>query len=302
MALSAYFSSLSRWQRVLFVLTVCGALSINVSFLHMNLERMHQAHANPVSQISERPLDAFPPFAIVLQFDPSEGQLLSCYEGHENGTVRNVWIDRRVCDIERYLGYFGDVYFIVRPTVVFRERANFTGIRIEYQLSQSVCFFVAVIDPVNVPKYVNSSWASEPDSVHSICSDDPRGLLMALRVSATEYVNKSVQYDFHLDARRSFHRNTSTIWFFDNESYFVATWNTLYVSFTWDDVVASSASILSVTIALFKFLFPFRGTTDHRFRFLGDACLPQIQTTPPSPKMFLGTPSHDGHVPLLVNE
>lgn len=53
---------LSRWERVLFALAVCTAVAVNGWLLHRNLQRMWEAERNPVSQISQRQLDAFPDF------------------------------------------------------------------------------------------------------------------------------------------------------------------------------------------------------------------------------------------------
>lgn len=288
-----YLSGLKRWQRALFAVVICAAIGVNVFFLYANVQRMKKAAAEPVSQISERLLDVFPTFVIILQFPPNARQMVSCYEGHEK--ERDVWRDHWPCAFNKTISLEGDECFVIQPRVTFRQSFNNTALRIDYRLIGSTCFYVAIIDPANVERYLKTNWTAEPGSLYAACAGDTHGLMAALSASATEYVNNSIRFRFHLAMRRSPYRNTSTIWIMDNELYYAVAWNKHSVSFMCEDVVVSTASILSVTVAIVAFLFPFRSISEHRFQFVGDVIFPDSSTDP----------NHDAQqraVRLLVNE
>lgn len=57
---------LSRWELFLFVFGVCAAVSVNIYFAVSNWQRLNEAKANPVSQLSVKSFSHMPQFAFVF--------------------------------------------------------------------------------------------------------------------------------------------------------------------------------------------------------------------------------------------
>lgn len=264
------FSGLNRVEQALFVSLICGAIAVNAWFLNFNLQRMRYSHENPSSQVSLRQLKEMPSFAIVLHFfRTSAPRLKSCFEGHRVSV--EIWKDRRPCNMIEIPDHVFNTsgYAIIWPTLVFTDTFEWSDIELINVPQPGSYFAINVLSPDKVNRYISTNWVPAPESGLRVIYDETHPLNIGLELSATQYVNGSVDYDFKMFAQRWIKNTTANeqvLDMLDWAGYYVASWNTLSVTFTWQDVVVSQASILSATLFLFNFLFPFRAVTRHTFR------------------------------------
>lgn len=270
-------SLLSRGERFLFALLVCCAVAGNGWFLAHNVARFQHAQLNPVSQVSQQPLQQFPSFALVyIQQAREPLHFVSCYEGRLAAVVDR-WITRRRCNVQISSGVNKQTYVIIWPTVQFLPPSpdkdfskNQSVISINYNLpanTGSRGFGVVALDPAVVSRYVNSSATIiAPEDGFSIVPDDTKGRYVGMRVAVTELLNKTQLLEFHTFLRLSGTRNQSTLWFYESTAFMTASWNTLTPPFTLADLATSAFSAFSATVAVFSLLFPFRAQSKHAFR------------------------------------
>lgn len=165
--------------------------------------------------------------------------------------------------------------FVIRPWARFRpdDAEHRTRIRIRHSSLARDLWYLCVLDPNLLPRFQTSEWFPS-DGCYELIGNEHSNLVCKLGASATEFArNHSVQYSFQLTASSTASRsNHSEIDFASYDANAVVLWNTLTVVFGWSDVLAASASLLSLTIAIFSFLFPLTLPGKPLFKFRLRCC------------------------------
>lgn len=258
-------SPLSCCELLLFVLGVIAVLAVNAYFAATNFHHVAFARDHPVSQLSQRRLDNFPQFAFVPRYLQmiNDTKLLCVIVSRDSER-------ERFCDTEQFV------------VVARGRRFSFTAFLSQVARPQSFSFGL-----------VNNETAAILGDIfdRSLVSDFKR----RASISSDEYFEALQEYGeplwapgpglfhFHLAAAGTtkpdetddfvaFSSKLNSV-VPDEGGVFVlfelsasATWNTLTVSFKWQDAAAAQAGVFSATIAVFSLFFPFKAVAKHTYR------------------------------------
>lgn len=248
----------------MFALAVCAAVAVNGWLLNRNLQRMWEAERSPVSQISQTEVTEFPDFIIAITVLSSKSAP-ACVE-YRQFISNHSMFDQLPCNMEPIVSAFGNHDFIITPRRKFLPNDPIfqSGIDIHYANISASNFDVCVMAPSQRDRYLHTPW-NPFDACHDFARGDKNNYFFSLDASATEYPNKTVEYNFKLSEQFAGF-NHSLIRFVNalmNPSLF---WNKLTPDYHLVDLVSSNASVLSLTVAIFAFLFP-SDNPQYRFRF-----------------------------------
>lgn len=267
-------SFLTTFELLLFIAVLSAAVAVNAWFLANNIARMQFAYAHPIAQTEQRTIDPFPEFALVF-VSLDAPNFVSCFEGQQLGLFPPFpWIKRQRCHVVHSVVPVGKNWTtyvdVVRPTVRFGAVRNFSTININYNFSangRGPCFSIYAMQPHLVDMYMFDMYSLPPQSSISVCPKDTGGRYIGVEASATQFLNGTHAFDFHIFVSDlSTRRADFGLWFTDGNVYRPIAWTTEFAAYRFDDVVTSSAATISVTLAVLSFLFPFRAVQKHSIR------------------------------------
>lgn len=179
--------------------------------------------------------------------------------------------DKLACNMEGITDSYGKHVFIITPLRKFlpKDVVYNSVIDIDYSPISSSQFLVCVIETSQRHAWLYLRYHPF-DACRSLGPYENKQFVFGLDASATQFRgDPTAQHEFRLNEVATINDGTCKVRFSNNEMNSSIFWNTLTVDYQLIDVVSSNASVVSLTIAVFAFVFPLAlpGKPQYSFRF-----------------------------------